>query len=373
MKKIVSLLLAAIICVTTMATPTVFAQTSNNQNTTNVLYATSSEVPEELLDYAAEIFPDIMRSHLLNNNIYEFNNFYLGLPVKVTEYSNSQNTIYHFAVIANGKVFATLSIYDDGVSYCGQLAEDMMAEKLNDMMEEATALSPIVFFSNEDGFYALVNNRIENMIPGITNDTTVPNSIQTRVFSENVVDMLQTTNISYDFNGSVPFEISNPLNVKSVAQTADGKFTSTQKNWCGAAVTAALTNYVKSKSLTAKSVTTSILGSAKDEGVTNSQIISYVKDNHSMTVSDVNPMSYTSVKTEINAGRPIYMQMQRTEGTEKHYHALGLIGYSSTLYTVINPWYDSSFTITKQDTGTSVKYITGDRTYKWYKTIKGWK
>ena len=141
---------------------------------------------------------------------------------------------------------------------------------------------------------------------------------------------------------------------------------------CGAAVTAAIINYKKGTSLTAKSVTIEALGSALDQGITNAQVVSVGK-NHGLAPKSGNPLSYSSVKTEINGNRPVYMQMQRTENGEKKYHALGLIGYSSTKYTIINPWYQNSLTIDKKNTGSDVTYVTGTRIYKWYKSVYNWK
>lgn len=372
MKKIVSMLLAVAMSLSIMSTSTVFAQSTNNQNESQGLYVVSSETPDTVIAYAVEIFPDMMRSFLINNEYYELNSYYLGSPIRIPGYDNAQHSFYHFAIISEGTVFATLSVYDNGTEYLGQLEKGIMTEKLNAMMDESSVNSPILFFSNDDGLYAVVNNRVESMTPGTTNEATIPNVEKRISTTNNIVDMQESINASYDFNEIVPFATSNPLPVKSVAQTEDGKFTSPQMNWCGAAVTAALINYAKSKSLTAKSVTIEALGSAKNEGMTNAQLIKVAK-NYSLTIKEVNPLSYTNAKTEIDNGKPIFMQMQRSNGTEKFYHALGLIGYSSTKYTCINPWYENSIEITKNDTGTSVQYISGDRTYKWYKALTGWK
>lgn len=51
---------------------------------------------------------------------------------------------------------------------------------------------------------------------------------------------------------------------------------------------------------------------------------------------------------------------------------IGFNGYSSTKYTIINPWYSYSLTVDKKDSGSSVTYVTGTRTYKWYKSVYNW-
>ena len=98
-----------------------------------------------------------------------------------------------------------------------------------------------------------------------------------------------------------------------------------------------------------------------------------IAKNHGLSPKSGNPLSYSSVKTEINGYRPIYMQMQRKSDEGKKYHALTLIGYSSSKYTVLNPWQSSSITLTKKDSGSDVTYVTGTRTYKWYTSIYNWK
>ncbi len=50
-----------------------------------------------------------------------------------------------------------------------------------------------------------------------------------------------------------------------------------------------------------------------------------VAKNHDLSPKESDPLSYSSVQTQINAYRPIFMQMQRSTDEGKKYHALALM------------------------------------------------
>lgn len=342
--------------------------------------------PNEIVNYAEENSASLLETYLAydNNENINDNLYTLGSPINVQEY-NGENRIYNFPLMKNGKIFAMLSIYDDNGKYTSHIEENMMAHQLRSMQDAGT-LNDIKFYSDENGFYAINENESE-AIPLTPDSKTanlsnslIENAIdeQYHLIESDICSPITTINMNsketeIDNNIESQATTAKTLNVKSIPQTDDGTFTGTQKEWCGAAVTAAIINYKKGTSLSAKSVTIEALGSAKNAGMTNKQVIA-VANNHGLSPNSGNPLSYSSVKSQINANQPIYMQMQRTKSDgSKGYHALGLIGYSSTKFTLINPWYEKSFTVDKKDTGSDVTYITGDRTYKWYTSVYNWK
>ena len=338
---------------------------------TSGCYVVTEETPEEILEYAKEEFPEFLSHHLSSNGINAGEAQYtLGYPINIQE-SDGTNRIYDFPVMENGEIFAMLTIYDENGEYYTQLDENLMAEKLNELQNVSSQSSPISLVSNNAGFFAVVNDFVEPLTPDSEIENTV--SLMNESITGNIVNITNVLSET-DGNSISLMESSNPspLGVVCVPQTDDGTFNGTQKEWCGAAVTAAIISYKKGPSLTAKGVTKEALGSAKNEGLTNSEVISVAK-NHGLSPKSGNPLSYSSVKTEINGYRPIYMQMQRKSDEGKKYHALTLIGYSSSKYTVLNPWQSSSITLTKKDSGSDVTYVTGTRTYKWYTSIYNWK
>lgn len=344
--------------------------TEPTQNTAGC-YVVTEETPEEIIEYAKKEFPEFLSYHLSCNGINVGEAQYtLGYPINIQE-SNGTNRIYYFPVMEDGNIFAMLILYDESGEYYIQFEENLMAEKLNELQNVSSQSSPISLVSNNAGFFAVLNDCVEPLTPDSRIDNTV--SLMNESIAGNIVDIKKVLS-EKDGNSISLAESSNPspLGVVCVPQTDDGTFDGTEKEWCGAAVAAAIINYKKGTSLTAKDVTTEALGSAKNEGLTNSEVIS-VANNHGLSPQSGNPLSYSSVKTEINGYRPIYMQMQRNSDEGKKYHALTLIGYSSSKYTVLNPWQSSSITLTKKDNGSDVTYVTGTRTYKWYTSIYNWK
>lgn len=385
MKKILSILLATLMLVSMPMG--VFAAEEPSMASGEVI---TVQTPENIIEMAQKEIVTILESHLeakamLNakdgepdRSVYE-HEYSLGNPINLQELGGS-NRLYDFPVMMDGKFYGIFTIYYDD-EYCFQFGEYMMAEQLQRIKDQGN-LQDVVFSSSEDGFFAIAGGTVYPLTP----DSMLPDS---RSSSVNKEESLKNATGDYDttaVNISVPLMVipvsasvlderatsSKVLAVASVPQTDDGTFTGTQMNWCGAAVTAAIINYKKGTSLTAKSVTIEALGSAENTGITNSQVVT-VANNHKLYPSTGNPLSYSSVQSQINANQPIYMQMERTENGEKKYHALGLIGYSSSEYTVINPWYKDSLTIKKKDTGSDVTYVTGTRTYTWYKSVSGWK
>lgn len=313
----------------------------------------------------------MLLSHLKNNNINaSIDEFRLGMPINIKA-SNSAGRIYHFPVFQGDHVSCILTVFDDCNEYYIQLEESLLAEKLNSYMNKTDENNALKFVSDENGFYALFDEQYEPLTPESLQDKSSFDVSITSTVTEKAIDLSKTlTTASATATQSNP--TSKILSVKSVPQTDDGTFSGTQMEWCGAACTAAIINYKNSKTLTAKDVTIKALGSAKNEGITNDQVIKVAKA-YELNPKSGDPLSSSTVIDEIVATRPIYMQMQRDTGSGKAYHALVLIGYDSTKYTIINPWYEKSLTITRKSSGSDVTYVTGDRTYKWYKSVYNWK
>ncbi|MFU0826527.1 MAG: Peptidase-C39-2 domain-containing protein [Lachnoclostridium sp.] len=371
-KKFVAALLAITLSLGTVLTTGASVFEEKNSKDPG-LYVFTKETSNEIITYAVNKFPGMLLSHLKNNNMNaNIDEFRLGMPINIKA-NNSVGRIYHFPVFQGDSVSCILTVYDDGNEYYVQLEESLLAKKLDSYMNKTDENNAIKFVSDEDGFYAFFDGQYEPLTPeSLINKSNfdISNTTGTKA-DEKAIDLSKTlataSTVTIQETPS-----SKVLSVKSVPQTDDGTFNGTQMNWCGAACTAAIINYKKSKSLTAKDVTIKALGSAKDEGITNDQVIKVAKE-YNLSPKSGDPLSSSTVIDEIVGLRPIFMQMQRDTGSGKAYHALVLIGYDSTKYTIINPWYENSLTITRKSSGSDVTYVTGDRTYKWYKSVYNWK
>lgn len=367
-KKIVGCALGALVAVFVLNTGSLVAFAEDNSG----CYVVTEQTPDTILDYAKDKFGEFLFEHLSNNGISaEGKQFSLGSPINLQE-TGSTNRIYDFPVMCNDEIFAILTIYDDNGEYFIQFEQNLMADTLDELQSQSSQSNPIVLASDGDGLFAVLNGNAVSLVPDI-DDNSFDETLLLNTIADDgvVVDVKDVLAVADDMGIATLASNPSPLGVVSVPQTDDGTFSGTEKEWCGAAVTAAIINYKKGTSLTAKDVTIEALGSAKNEGITNAQVVAVAK-NHDLSPKEGDPLSYSSVQTQINAYRPIFMQMQRSTDEGKKYHALALIGYSSTKYTIINPWYSYSLTIDKKDSGSSVTYVTGTRTYKWYKSVYNW-
>lgn len=386
MKKCMCLLLAVavLLCISVNA----FAISNNRDEGDKALavygegcFVSTLETPRSIKEYAAKIFPVFFSDYMVaNNKDFTGEVISLGSPINIQE-ADSENRIYHFPVMQGGNFVMMLSVYsvpfDDG-TYPAQLMPNRILENLSELKSLSSLDHPIEFISDENGLHGEIKTSIfdtEN------NKTEMQGTQQNSENQMNIVDVTApiTEIVMHcaDTIAEMRSGYGNPLTgIRSVPQTLDGTFNYTEensRNWCGAAMTASIINYKCGKSLSAKDITKAALGSVIDAGITNRQIID-VAGQYNLSPTSGNPLSYTNVKTEINAGRPIYMQMQRPEGTEKKYHALTLIGYDSTTYTVLNPWFAGAYTIAKNNDGSQVTYFDEDgyRTYTWSTSIYNW-
>lgn len=287
-KKIISGILSITLILGVCSIPAFAAETT--QNTTGC-YVFTEETPEEILEYAQNEFPEFLSHHLSCNGIDSGEVQYtLGYPINIQEF-DGPNRIYDFPVMENGEIFAMLTIYDENGEYYTQFEENLMAKKLNELQNvssQSSQSSPISLVSNNAGFFAVINDCVEPLTPDSEVENTV--SLMNESITDNVVNITNALSTT-DGNSISLMESSNPspLGVVCVPQTDDGTFSGTQKEWCGAAVAAAIINYKKGTSLTAKDVTKEALGSAKNEGLTNSEVISVAK-NHGLSPKSGNPL-----------------------------------------------------------------------------------
>ena len=336
---------------------------------------------KEVLDLAKEKICGLLKDHI-NGRIIDDHSYILGQPINLKNADNSSR-IYDFPILRDGKIFAIFTILEENGDYSFQIEENMMARQLQSMKEEGL-LEKVLFLSNRDGFFAVSGDVVIPLTPDSElhsrlESKALKSMISSKKNDESLVHINITDPIAIIpvFNNVLKPITTYPsariLPVSSVPQTDDGTFGGTIMNWCGAAVTASIINYKTGTSLTAKRITIEALGSAQNAGLTNTQVINVANRHRLYPVAD-NPLNFPTVKSQISSEQPIFMQMQRvTSDGSFAYHALCLIGYSTTSYTIINPWYMSSFTISKKDKGTDVKYVTGTRTYTWHKSIYNWR
>ena len=93
----------------------------------------------------------------------------------------------------------------------------------------------------------------------------------------------------------------------------------------------------------------------------------YANDVHDAGCVRANSLSFSTMKSSINNGKPIMGSWYSGSGTDKTWHAIIITGYvqnstSNYTYVLKNPWYDYTQTITVTS-ASSVVYA--DAGYTW--------
>jgi hypothetical protein len=136
--------------------------------------------------------------------------------------------------------------------------------------------------------------------------------------------------------------------------TLDMKETQGSQSWCAAFVMASILRYKGAGStITAKAIMQSTFPNSSDlenESISRSQLVTYAKGKgYTSTVQSSSTLSSSTVVSEINNTTPIYAGCAGSGIYAKARHALAICGYNNTnsTYTVWNPWYNYTETISQ--------------------------
>lgn len=153
----------------------------------------------------------------------------------------------------------------------------------------------------------------------------------------------------------------NPLPVPHIAQTGV----------CGIAAWAAVLNYRFSKSYTNNTLATAMGNDGYINGSNGVPMMTdyrnYANDKYNAgCIFALSPPSFSTLRSTINAGRPIMGSWYSGSASDKSWHAVIITGYiqrtSSHTYYLKNPWYDYTQTITVTNANS---VIYPDSGYTW--------
>lgn len=184
------------------------------------------------------------------------------------------------------------------------------------------------------------------------------------ILAEN--DALEVINaadtIGYEKNFELPIATrSNPIAL-SITETQPN-----DESWCAAYVTAALIRTVQGVSLSASTIT-KYYGLNKNEGLSHGQAIDYAQAMYAMQpLYYESALSRNQVIDEIDHSCPIYASMRHNSTIS---HAVAICGYTSTKYTIWNPWYVDYETFSSS----TLTYVpsTSTKSFYWNATIYNW-
>lgn len=173
---------------------------------------------------------------------------------------------------------------------------------------------------------------------------------------------VQSSQVVSDSSQSIvtPRLLPNPLPVPHVDQTGV----------CGVAAWAAVLNYRFGTDYTNATLATAMADDYSNGtgGIPNmDDYRDYANDVHDAGCVRANSLSFSTMKSNINSGKPIMGSWYSGSGTNKTWHAIIITGYvqnstSNYTYVLKNPWYDYTQTITVTS-ASSVVYA--DAGYSW--------
>jgi len=272
-------------------------------------------------------------------------------------FSNADSDIFYFPVICNAEIIYMFRVFPkEAGGYGGVLGKSFVAE-LNALAETTSYSSPLSIMMEQDSVVACVDGErytIFTYPDGNINDSTIMSSQS--IASCHVVDVKEA-NASIDCAISVDSLLSSTFSVSTTQATAvitahKGKFLATEitetqgsKSWCAAYSAAMIIRYVKggSDSTSASDVMKYFYDNpGSKDTIGMAQVVEYANSRSIYPTKITSTLSDSSLISEIDNGRPVYLRMYRVSGSKKIYHAVVLRGYYSTggTWSIWNPWYN---------------------------------
>ena len=292
-------------------------------------YIATSDCPAAYINYATENVSDYIMS--LGENL-DYNSISLGTPFA---FADADADVYYFPVICNGRIEYLFRIYPNGDSFSAAIT-NFLANEIEHLAQYTSANNPL--------YLNLVNTKIVATIGSDSivlfeypEDMAIPENTTRSVSISHysVVDAKAPTSI--DLNLRQARYTSKYINLDLTEQQGTN-------SWCTAYCLAAIIGTKTNYSATARGLMNIVFGS----NPSTSTAFPWVSDNGATMISvakkyGLSPTVLTTtvsnavLKSEINAGRPCIVAMDRGSGK----HSVVLRGYNTVgTWSIWNPWFD---------------------------------
>lgn len=340
------------------------------------LYVATPAIPSNVLRFAQTDFADHITAMIQNGDFTgDPYRVQLGTPFTYLGSEDSAKQFY-FPVIYGGEFIYIYRIYEDTfyfeetgeLRYAGTMSA-VMVDAFSNLAKMTSQNSPATLVVDGYNIIAVVRGQVEVIAEApFTHKEPSTNSeyeISTQsILAEN--DALEVINaadtIGYEKNFELPIATrSNPIAL-SITETQPN-----DESWCAAYVTAALIRTVQGVSLSASTIT-KYYGLNKNEGLSHGQAIDYAQAMYAMQpLYYESALSRNQVIDEIDHSCPIYASMRHNSTIS---HAVAICGYTSTKYTIWNPWYVDYETFSSS----TLTYVpsTSTKSFYWNATIYNW-
>lgn len=361
-KRVLSSLLAMILMLSASVIPAKASQ--NDSEMASGFYLSTREIPSDVISYAQNNISDFLIAHSEVENI-DLSNVTMGNPFTFGGSNVNEIDVYYFPIFQNSHILYTFRVYMDKNGYTGILSS-YLATELNSFMNSTTRNTPLLIYMESGNVMAKLNGNetiLEESHPGYEPS-------ESTISEDTLSETMEVTDIS------TPIEfVEKPMTAANASKvlSLDMKETQSDQQWCAAFVMASILRYKGAESsITAETIVKHFHPNSSDlknESVSRSQLVSYAKDKgFSKTTESSSTLSNSSVVSEINNDSPFYAGCAGTGSYKKARHALAVCGYNNntSTYTVWNPWYAKTETIS-QSSKTYV--VNSESSFKWDCTI----
>lgn len=368
-RKILVLVLSAIM--TLGIGSTVFASegenntiNTNSSMSQNELHLSTSVVPEAVIDYAINNVYNylIARSDV---DTLDLNSISMGSPFTMTKENSTDDNLYYFPIFLNDTIAYTFRVYmSENSEYVGILSP-YMAKELNSYINRTDIMNPLSIYIDNGFIMAVQSGLVEILEEDHLNREPI-NIVPANTLQANtVIDILEP--IQFVITPTTRASASHNL-------TLDMKEKQGSKPWCAAYASSSILRYKGAgSSVTAEAMMKATFPNSSNldnESISRSQIVTYAKGKgYKNTTESSSTLTNTAVVSEIYTNStPIYAGCAGKGDYVKQRHALVICGYNNTssTYTVWNPWYDYTETMSQSTKNYSVN---SSSSFTWDTTI----
>lgn len=343
-----------------------FASTEKitTEELSNNLRIQTESVPEFVDKYVRDHAEELIYISELHGEEIDTTTLTIGSGFNI--YSTENNGVipsdaYYYPVLYQDRIVSTIAVATENGKIIGTTSGDSFCDELNKL--DYTNTYKVI---DVHGSIYAFNNGEWLFLKAVdcSNEDIDLNSISFSKSTNETTVNIKSSHVSVMRDIIPQATIQVRLNVPMVTQGTDP--------WCGAACCAMIINYHTGSNHTARSVTIDVLGSAVQQGITNSQARAWMQSKGYASSYTASTRTYDQVKTDIDASRPIYAVGMRTEGTDKIYHAMVLRGYrhvtenGNKYFHFRNPQNMDHMVSANSST---VTIVAGSRTYTWVQTI----
>lgn len=336
------------------------AYAEENTQPTDALYLDTAQVSQSEIDYfnseKITIVQELNNIGIVFQNVEQSLRVTFGQPFKLGEVTT-------FPVLYRDDIIALAEVLQQENGYAWMLSVDY-ANELNGLKVKTDLNHPAILSVQSGNVYATT----EDDLVALTDLDIAPDINFEPELKGNVVNLLEPS----DPNG---FSVQDILYQDRAACSKylylDLKETQGQQSWCAVFATAQILRYRGKGDIRAQQIMKYFFPNSSDltkEVLSDANAIKYANKVKSYPTRVTSTLSDSVVRSQIDQGKPIYLNCAGKDTYKKARHALVLRGYNDSTYSVWNPWKASYASMSKN---TKSLPVSGGA-FVWEITIYNW-